>query len=151
MHASTIEPIYKSIIRSVKDMIDELNAEDTFSVLSWHDFESRNDEKDLPTNTLIGLDGFSFEENLGQWIIRVALAISSYNDINLLEEIELIDRIHQRFAIGEKIALLEMAAGTEVNELVVTNFVMLPMAQSEIRNYRTIGLEIYRTANERSQ
>lgn len=129
-------------------MISEINALGTFRNVQWHNWESRSEENELPNDTLIGLDGFSFDENQGLWIIRVALAISAYNDINLLEEIELIDHIHQRFAEGEKISLLDMNDGGEINELIVTNFVMLPMAQSEIRNYRTIGLEIKRTGTD---
>jgi hypothetical protein len=151
MHTSVIEPVYKSIVRAVTDMIEEINAIGVFRTVQWHNFESRNDENDLPQNTLIGLDGFSFDENQGLWIIRVALAISSYRDLNLLEEIELIDRIHQRFGEGEKINLLNMDDGSLDNEMVVTNFVMLPMAQSEVRNYRTIGLEVKRTGTDPSQ
>jgi hypothetical protein len=146
MKPSVIEPVYKSIIRRVTDMIDDLNALGQFRELTWHNFESRNDENELPQTTLIGLDGFSFDENQGLWIIRVALGISSYRDLNLLEEIELINAIHSHIYEGAKVPLLEMDNGDEVNELVVTNFVMLPMAQSELRNYRTIGLEIKRTA-----
>lgn len=145
MHTSVIEPVYKSIIRAVTDEIERLNGIGTFREIAWHNFESRNDENDLPDATLLGLDGFSFDENQGLWIIRVALALSAHRDTNLLEEIELIDRLHQRFAEGEKIALLDMDTGSQDNEMVVTNFVMLPMAQSELRNYRTIGLEIKRT------
>lgn len=146
MKPSVIEPVYKSIMRHVTDLIDELNSLGTFSdEIQWHNFESRNDENDLPKTTLLGLDGFSFDENQGFWIIRVALAISSYRDLNLLDEIELIDAIHRRLYEGAKIKLLEMTDADEVNELVVTNFVMLPMAQSELRNYRTIGMEIKRT------
>lgn len=149
MHTSTIEPVYKSIIRFTTDVIAEINSVGTFREVQWHNFESRNDENQLPAATLVGLDGFSFDENQGLWIIRVALAISSFHDLNLLEEIELIDRIHQHFAEGQKIPLLEMADGEQINELVITNFVMLPMAQSEVRNYRTIGLEIKRTGIDR--
>lgn len=148
MKPNVIEPVYKSIIRHVTELIEELNALGTFRTVEYHNFESRNDENALPRNTLLGLDGFSFDENRGRWIVRVALAISSYRDLNLLEEIELIGEIHRRIGMGAKIKLLDMADGAEVNEMVVTEFQTLPMAQSEIRNYRTIGLEILRTAND---
>lgn len=147
MSPSIIEPVYKSIIRKVTDLIETINGEGHFRTLMWHNFEDRNDEAELPRETLVGLDGFSFDENKGLWIIRVALAISSYNDINLLEEIELIDRIHRDFGEGNKVALLDMGSGDEANELVITTFSMLPMGQSEVRNYRTIGLQIMRTGD----
>lgn len=133
-------------MRHITDLIDELNSLGVFTdELQWHNFESRNDENTLPATTLIGLDGFSFDENQGFWIIRVALAVSSHRDLNLLDEIELISAIQQRLHEGSKIKLLDMATADENNELVVTNFTMLPMAQSELRNYRTIGMEIKRT------
>lgn len=131
-------------------MIGELNAEGTYGNIEWHNFESRNDENKLPDHTLIGLDGFSFDENQGLWIIRVALAVSSHRDLNLLEEIELVDKMHTYFHEGAKVPLLNMSDASEEDQMVVTNFVMLPMAQSELRNYRTIGLEIKRTGVSRT-
>lgn len=145
MKPSTIEPVYKSILRFVTELIDELNSLGTFKPITFHNFESRNDEQKLPKNTLIGVDGFSFSENGGLWVVRLALAISSYQDMNLIEELEIMSEIHRRVGEGSKVKLLEMQYGDEVNELVVTDFELLPMAQSEIRNYRTIGLEIRRT------
>lgn len=148
MRPSVIEPVYKSIVRAITDAIEEWNGSNDHPEVAWHNFESRNEENKLPQHTLLGLDGFSFDENQGLWIIRCALAVSSYRDINLLTEIEFIDWLQRRFGEGEKIPLREMNEGEMVNELVVTNFVMLPMAQSELRNYRTIGLEVKRTGNE---
>lgn len=135
-------------MRHVTEVIEELNAIGVFQEISFHNFESRNDENNLPRNTLVGIDGFSFDENGGMWIVRLALAISSYRDMNLLEEIELIDEVHKRMGQNNKIKLLDMTDGSEVNELVITDFQMLPMAQSEIRNYRVIGLEIKRTGTD---
>lgn len=145
MKKSVVEPIYKSILRHFKEVIDELNALGTFRQIEFHNFESRNDENDLPKTTLLGIDGFAFSENGGLWIVRFALAVSSYRDMNLLEEIEIISELHRRLGMGEKIKLLDMADGEEVSEMVVTDFEILPMAQSEVRNYRTIGMEIKRT------
>lgn len=145
MKKSVVAPIYKSIVRHLKETIDELNALGVFRQIDFHNFESRNDENDLPKNTLLGIDGFAFSENGGLWIVRFALAVSSYRDMNLHEEIEIIDELHRRLSGGEKIKLLNMADGQEVSEMVVTDFEILPMAQSELRNYRTIGMEIKRT------
>lgn len=140
-----ISRIYKSIIRSTADMIEEINASEIYGEVAYHDWESRGDENTLPSKTLIGLDGFSFDENRGLWLIRYALAISSYRDYNLLNEIEMIDVIHDHFGQGKKVALRNVVDGEEESELVCTEFQMLPMAQSEIRNYRTIGIELKRT------
>ena len=145
MRPSIVSPIYKSIVRYVTEAIEEINSLGVFKEVMFHDFESRNDENALPRTTLLGIDGFSFSENLGLWIVRFALALSSYNDMNLHEEIELLDEIQKRFGQGQKINLLNMQDGSVNNEMVITDFEIMPMVQSELRNYRVIGLEIKRT------
>ena len=145
MRPSVITPVYKSIIRAVTDEIEALNTSGQFGEIQYHNWESRGDEDKLPSHTLIGLDGFGFNPNGGLWLIRAALAVSSFRDFNLLHEIEIIDALERRFSAGEKVALLDMQTAETVNELVITDFDMLPMAQSQLRNYRTIGLELKRT------
>lgn len=143
---SPIPAVYKSIIRSISDAIEEINAGTLYDErIAYHNFEERTPEKDLPQITLIGTDGFSFDENEGRWMIRFAMAVSSYQDINLHSEIELLGLLHDRFGEGQKVALLEMDRGDQVSELLVSAFKVMPMAQSEQRNYRTIGIELLRT------
>lgn len=91
------------------------------------------------------MDGFSFEENEGRWTIRYALALSSYHDVNLLNEVDLIAKIHERFGEREKVDLLQLSDGAVASELVVSAFRMYPMSQSEQRNYRTFAIELLRT------
>lgn len=148
MRKPIISRVYKSILRSVTDFIEEMNAQHVIPELEFHDFESRNDEKDLPRKSLFGIDGFSFDENGGFWIIRMAFALSSYRDTNLHDEIEILDFIQMRFGEGQKVNLLDMTTADVDNELVVTDFEILPMAQSEIRNYRVIGVELKRTGTD---
>jgi hypothetical protein len=141
-----ISPVYKSIIRAIVDLIEELNVLQLVAPpIEYHNWEERGQESNLPQTTLIGTDGFSFDENHGLWLIRFALGVSSYQDANLLNEIDLLDHIQQRLGQGKKIALRNVIDGEEVSELMVTDFKLLPMAQSELRNYRTIGLELSRT------
>jgi len=140
-----VAPIYKSIVRFITDMIDELNATGLYPQVQYIDWESRNDETKLPQVTLLGPDGFSFSEDNGLWTISFALGLSSFRDANLLNEIELLDAIQQKCGEQRKVPLLEMVNGDQVNELVVTTWQLLPMAQSDLRNYRTIGMELKRT------
>lgn len=142
---SPIPAVYKSIVRATSDLIDALNASGLYGLIGYHNWEERALETTLPNNTLIGVDGFSFDENDGRWIIRYAMAVSSFRDINLLNEIDLIGAIEERFGEKEKIDLLQLSDGAIASELVVSAFKMLPMAQSELRNYRTIGIELLRT------
>lgn len=122
-----------------------MNLDGTFGGIKYHNWESRGDENKLPPFTLIGLEGFGFNENLGRWVIRFGLGVSSLQDFNLLREIEMIDVIQQRYGQGNKISLLDMTTAETVNELVVSDFDVQPMAQSQLRNYRTIGMEVLRT------
>lgn len=142
---SVITPAYKSIVRATVDMIEELNVSQRWGEIAYHNWESRGDENELPRATLIGIDGFGFNENEGRWMIRYAMGISSFRDFNLVKEIEMIDAVHAYFGQGKKVKLLDMDTGDVVNELVVSDFDVLPMAQSQLRNYRTIGLELLRT------
>lgn len=142
-----LSPVYKSVIRSVTDLIRDINEAGLATPpAQYHNWENRANESNLPNTTLIGTDGFSFDENSGLWLVRYALAISSFRDNDMLNEINMLDFIHQRMGEKKKIPLREMVTGSEVNELMVSAFKVLPMGQSELRNYRTIGIELSRTA-----
>lgn len=144
--SSPIPAIYKSVIRATTDLIEAANAAHLYpQPISYHNWEERTPETSLPQSTLIGVDGFSFDENGGFWVIRYALAVSSYRDTNLLTEIDLIGIIQDHFGEGCKVDLLRLSDGAVASELVVSAFKMQPMAQSEQRNYRTIGIELLRT------
>lgn len=146
--SSPIPAIYKSIVRSLTDTIEDLNTKGLYPhPIEYHNWEERTPETQLPQTTLIGTDGFSFDENQDFWMIRYALAISSYRDTNLLTEIELIGLIQDRYGEGKKIDLLSLSDGAVASELVVSAFKVQPMAQSEQRNYRTIGIELLRTGS----
>lgn len=143
---SPIPPVYKSIVRAITDTIEWINTKGLYpQQVGFHNWEERTPETQLPQTTLIGVDGFGFDENEGRWIIRFALAVSSYRDINLLTEIELIGLLEEKFGEGEKINLLRLSDGAIASELVSAAFKVMPMAQSEQRNYRTIGVELLRT------
>jgi hypothetical protein len=144
--SSPIPAIYKSIVRSISDVIEVINAKSLYpEAIGYHNWEERTPETELPASTLIGTDGFGFDENEGRWLIRFALAISSYRDVNLLTEVELLGLLHDRYGEGKKIDLLSLSDGAIASELLVSQFKVQPMAQSEQRNYRVIGIELLRT------
>lgn len=142
-----LSSIYKSLIRYVLDVISEINATMPGELVTYQDWENRFDENSLPRNTLLGIDGFNFDENQGLWIVRFGLALSSYRDANLLNEIDILDIIRNRTGEKQKIAMLHPETGEEVTEMVVAAWHLAPMAQSEYRNYRTISIELLRTEN----
>src|SRR3546814_8256215 len=84
------------------------------------------------------------------WVIRFSVTLSSYQDINLFSEFEILDGIYEWFGEKKKVPLRDMTSGDEDNQLVVTDFEIAPMAQTLIRNYRTVSVELRRTATDGS-
>lgn len=139
--------IYKSIVRNTVDLISDINATMPGVDLRYQDWESRFDENALPKTNLLGVDGFTWEENEGMWLTRFGLALSSYRDANLLNEIDILDAIHAWTGEGKKVNILNPTTGELVTEMVVAAWQLAPMAQSQFRNYRTMSLELLRTAS----
>src|SRR3546814_20872555 len=94
-----ITRIYKSLVRHVTDMMDNLNDTGEYGI-AYHSWETRGEEDKLPKSTLIGVDGFNFHENGGLWVIRFSVTLSSYQDINLFSEFEILDGISEWVEIG---------------------------------------------------
>lgn len=136
--------IYKSVVRAVNDLIKEIKSTTGQDFRYW-DWESRLDEDKMPRECLIGVNGFSFDENLGLWLVRFGITISTVDDANLLLEAEIIDVIHERFGEKQKIALRDPENAEVINELASVAFEVLPMGQTQMRNYRSVGIEVLRT------
>lgn len=139
--------VYKSLLRNTVDLIGEINATIPGVDVEYMDWESRYDEDKLSQTTLLGVDGFMWEEREGLWVTRYALGLSSYQDANLLREIDILDIIQAKTGEGKKVNLLNPTTGELVSELVTSAWQLSPMAQSQYRNYRTISIEMLRTAN----
>ena len=144
--AKLISGIYKSIVRGTTDLIATIGSTTSHSV-QYHDWENRADEDKLPQATLLGVDGFSFEEQEGLWAIRYGLTLSSFRDTNLLNEVEILDVIHEHTGEGRKVFLRDPNTGAVVSELVTAAWHLTPMGTSQHRNYRSIGIELLRTAS----
>ncbi|WP_037500735.1 hypothetical protein [Sphingomonas jaspsi] len=140
--------LYKSVLRAVNELVKDIQSTVPGQAdLQYWAWESRMDEDKMPRVPLLGVNGFSFEENSGLWLVRFGLTISTVDDANLLEEADIIDMIHSRFGEKRKIALVEEIAGEveQTNELVCVHCEVLPMGQTQVRNYRSIGVEVLRT------
>jgi hypothetical protein len=146
--AFQISAIYKSLVRHVVDCADEIKARGISPDLSYHAFDSRGEEAELATNDLIGLAGWSFNENKGLWLIHAGITVSTINDENLFREIAIVDLIHDFFGEESLVPMRDPETGEEYTQLVVKEFEMMPAGQSEKRNYRPIGLELKRTSND---
>lgn len=135
---------YKSVVRAVNDTIKDIQIATGHQLKYW-DWENRMDEDKMPRETLFGVNGFSWEENGGLWLIRFGITLSMVDDDNLIGEAEIIDIIHERFGEKQKIKLRDPDNGDETNELVSVAFEVLPMGPTQVRNYRSIGVEVLRT------
>lgn len=145
MSSKVYSTLYKSVVRSIGDLIKDIVDAGGEKGLRYWSWENRIDEDQMPRVPLVGLNGFSWDENGGQWIVRFGITISTVDDANLLEEADMIDTIHQRFGEGKKISLRNPDSGEIENELKCVHFEVLPMGQTQVRNYRSVGIEILRT------
>jgi hypothetical protein len=142
--AKLYSTVYKSVVRAVNDLVKDIQTQVEPEARYWS-WEDRMDEDKMPRVMLVGVNGFSFDENLGLWLIRFGLTISTVDDANLLQEADIIDMIHDRFGEHQKIALRDPDTGDTTNELVSVHWEVLPMGQTQVRNYRSIGVELRRT------
>jgi hypothetical protein len=142
--AKLYSTVYKSVVRAVNDLVKDIQSTVDPQALYWA-WENRDDEDKLPRVMLVGANGFSFDENLGQWLIRFGVTLSTVDDANLFQEADIIDMIHDRFGEKQKISLRDPDDGSITNELVSVHWEVLPMVQTQVRNYRSIGVELRRT------
>jgi hypothetical protein len=144
--SKVISALYKSVVRHIVDVIEVINDETSLDVGYWA-WEARAEEDKLPRQPLLGLDDFQFEENGGLWVFRFNVAWSSYQDFNLHDEVEVLDIIRDHFGEKQKIVLRDSTTGVELSQMVSVAFQIAPQAQSMVRNYRAISVELLRTDN----
>jgi hypothetical protein len=139
-----ISNVYKSLVRHMVDTVDA--AQLVSPGLTYHSWDARNEEAELPNNDLLGLSGWTFKEDRGLWLVHCGITLSTVNDENLLREVEIVDVIHDLWG-EQKIIPLRDDQGNEYSQLVVEDFDLLPAGQSEKRNYRPLGLELLRSGS----
>lgn len=146
--AFNISSIYKSLLRRVVDTIAEVQSQSISPNLTYYAWDSRNDEAELEPFDLLGLGGWTFQENRGLWLIHTGLTLSTINDENLFREVEILGVIHEMWGENANIPLLDTETGVEYTSLVSTEFEIMPAGTSEKRNFRPIGIELRRTASD---
>ena len=138
--------LYKSVLRSVNDLVKDIQSttpsQADIQVWSW---ENRVDEDKMPRVPLIGLNGLHLHENGGLLIISFGITLSTVDDANLHDEADVIDVIHKHFGEHKKVLLRDPDTGDVFNELVSVDCEVMPMGQTQMRNYRPIGIEVRRT------
>lgn len=140
-----ISAIYKSLQRSIVEIIEDIKTQTGNQNISYWAWENRADENELAKESLIGIAEFDFTENRGLWMIRYAIGLSPWEDLNLGKQLAMLDVIHDAVGERKKVNLLNPDTGELISELVVTGFHIAPSATTEMRNYRTISVELMRT------
>ena len=146
--SKTYSTLYKSAVRAVNDLIKDIRTTTGDQSVRYWSWENRTDEDKMPREPLIGINGFAWDENSGLWLVRFGITISTVDDANLLDEADMIDMIHERFGQGKTFLMRDPTSGTPINELVVTAFEVMPMGQTQLRNYRSVHLEVKRTGTD---
>lgn len=144
---SPIPRIYKSIIANVQTLISTISDTTGNRDIQYFSWDARFEENDLPRVTLLGPEGFTFEEDGGLWRIRYGLTLSTWQDANLLDEIEILGIIHEKTGERTKLPLFDETSPNvveQVSELYCSHWEVAPGAQTSLRNYRSIGIELLR-------
>lgn len=144
---SPLSPIYKSLIRYITNLIEEANSTTPHELHYWS-WEARAEIDKLDKANLMGLEGFNFDENAGLWITRFGVGLSTYEDVNLLNEIEILDLLYEKFHYGVRVPILDTRTGEEIDVMKIVAFEVSPMQQTQTRNFRTISCEMLRTSND---
>ena len=140
-----ISAIYKSLQRSVVEIIGEIKTQTNNQNVSYWSWENRADENELPKQTIVGVSGFEFDENHGLWVVRWSIGVSPWEDFNLDKQMQMLDVIFNNLKVGSKVNLLHPETGELVSEMVIVDFHVAPATTTEIRNYRVISFEMRRT------
>lgn len=144
MKPSPIPRIHKSLIRHTQELVSYIGATTGNHDIQYQAWDSRYEEDQLPKATLLGVEGFTFEENGGLWRVRYGLTLSTYQDRNQLEEIEIVGMIHEHTCVETKIPILDEATGEEFSQMHVSHWEIAPGVGTVMRNYRSIGIELLR-------
>lgn len=140
-----ISSIYKSLQRSVVEIMEEIKVATGHQNISYWSWENRADENELGDQSYIGISGFDFNENRGLWVVRFSLGLSPWNDLNMDAQVRMLDVIFEHLGEGKKVNLLEANTGALVSEMVASHFHIAPATTTELRNYRVISFELLRT------
>jgi hypothetical protein len=146
----TLNSIYISLIARIQEIISEALSDGISTNLQYHSWDSLGDITELPETDLMGLVDWTYAENVGLSTVNFGILISTINDENLFKMVQMLDLIHN--ACVEKPGKYKTwrildQNGEEITQFVVTDFEVMPAGKSELRNTRTVGIELMKTAN----
>lgn len=148
----SIESVYKSAIKQVQTIRNQLIAAGISTDMKYYAWDARGQETELPKTDLIGIAGWSYEENEGLPVIQIGIVISMLLDQNQFREVQAMDFIRNTF-VGSSgdyktMALVTPNDNQEYSVLQVTAFEIMPAGRSEIRSTRNIAVEFIRSSGD---
>ena len=150
MESQWIESLYKSLVRNVVDIQNEIKARSISPDMEYYAWDTRGNVTELPNVDLIGITGFSYEENEGLPVIQIGILVSSVLDTNAFKEVQILDVIRNACVDGDHYKtwkLRDPATGSEWAQLQVANFEIMPAGRSEVRTTRAVGIELLKTSS----
>lgn len=148
----SLESLYKSLLRRIEEIRAQIISSGISTNMKYYAWDSRGEDTELGNTDLIGLVGWSYEENEGLPVIQAGVLVSMIVDQNQFREVRVMDVIRNSF-VGSSgdfktIGLFDNTA-TEYGQLQVSNFEIMPAGRSEIRSTRNVAIEFLRATGDR--
>lgn len=132
--------VYRSMLRFCTDFV----AVSTVPLAYWS-WDATDDLAELPSSNLFGLSGWSYRDDHAQLTVSCGLTLSSYNDLNLMNETSVMDALHQKTGLGDKWPIYDLTTGQPINEMAVSSFEIMPGGKATLRNFRSAAVELLLT------
>jgi hypothetical protein len=130
-----------SIQRFTNDFIEEMRTDDIAPTLEFYNFDSRNDQAELPKNDLFGPNGFAFdEESAGFMTIATAFVSATDDDRNGLRHNTILHHLHKKLRPGRRMAILDHETGEWVVDMVITQAALGPVGRTELRPMQALAI-----------
>jgi hypothetical protein len=145
----TLESLYVSAIQVINEIRQEIIDAGISDDIQYYSWDSRGQETELPNKDLIGLMGWTYDENDGLPTIEWGILTSLVLDQNQFREVKVLDIIRRKFVVGggdyKTVPLVDANTGEEYSCLQVAAFEVMPAGRSEIRSTRNIAIGLMKT------
>lgn len=145
----SLESLYVSAIYAIEQIMDEMKVKGLSKDIAYYSWDSRGQETELPNTDLIGLMGWTYDENDGLPTAELGILISLVLDENQFREVAALDIIRNKFVDGPAdyatIPLIDADTGVEYSRMQVAAFEIMPAGRSEQRSTRNVAIQLMKT------
>lgn len=148
----SLESLYVSAIAEINSVIEEIMSKGISKDIAYYSWDARGQETELPNTDLIGLMGWTYNENEGLPVIQLGILTSLVLDQNQFREVRVMDILRNRFCGPDgdykTLRLVTPDLGKEYGLLQVTDFEVMPAGRSEVRSTRNVAIELIRASGD---